>query len=84
MTKIAVSGPRSRIRIRIQDPDPHQNVMDPEHCLSLWLLIILCSGVWSFLYLKVDDYDSAVSAALTHLQFVPDSEDMINNLDYYR
>jgi hypothetical protein len=33
---------------------------------------------------EVDDYDSAVSAALTHLQFVPDSEDMINNLDYYR
>ncbi len=34
--------------------------------------------------LEVDDYDSAVSAALTHLQFFPDSEDMINNLDYYR
>ncbi len=35
-------------------------------------------------YHEVDDYDSAVSAALTHLQFVPDSEDMMNNLDYYR
>jgi hypothetical protein len=37
-----------------------------------------------FFWCEVDDYDSAVSAALTHLQFVPDSEDMINNLDYYR
>jgi hypothetical protein len=32
MTKIAESG--SRIRIQDPDPDPHQNVIDPEHWRS--------------------------------------------------
>jgi hypothetical protein len=26
--------PRIRIRIRIHYPDPHQNAMDPEHCIK--------------------------------------------------
>ncbi len=26
-----VSDENSRIRIQVPDPDPHQNVMDPEH-----------------------------------------------------
>jgi hypothetical protein len=33
MTKIAGSGSISQ-RHRSVDPDPHQNVMDPEHCLA--------------------------------------------------
>ncbi len=45
MTKIA--GPRSIIQRHgsadpDSDPDPHQNVMDPEHCikgLSDWILL---------------------------------------------
>ncbi len=46
------------------------------------LFILSVNDIFS--YHEVDDYDSAVSAALTHLQFFPDSEDMINNIDYYR
>ncbi len=47
-----------------------------------YLFILAVNDI--FFCCEVDDYDSAVSTALTHLQFFPDSEDMVNNLDYYR
>jgi hypothetical protein len=39
LLKVSDENGRIRIRIRIQrhgsaDPDPHQNVLDPEHCLA--------------------------------------------------
>ncbi len=39
-----VNDENSRIRIQDPDPDPHQNVMDPEHCLQVpHLFITTCS-----------------------------------------
>jgi hypothetical protein len=52
------------------------------YCYSYYLFYPSLNDI--FFCREVDDYNSAVSASLTHLQFVPDSEDMINNLDYYR
>ncbi len=43
MTKIAGSGSESGSISQRQgssDPDPHQNVMDPEHCSKLYRVLV--------------------------------------------
>jgi hypothetical protein len=60
MTNIAESGSASGSisqRHRSADPDPHQNVMDPEHCMKGWKNIgsseILCNFEVFILYISV-------------------------------
>ncbi len=46
MTKIAGSGSISQ-RHDSADPDPHQNLMDPAHCSSVYISEIKCHFIWS-------------------------------------
>ncbi len=52
MTKIAGSGSGSiSQRHGSEDPDPHQNVMDPEHWFVGLTLFPVCGAVYGFGYL---------------------------------
>ena len=46
-----VNGENSRIRIQDADPDLHQNVMDPQHCLQeskIAMSIIIFTSIWLY------------------------------------
>jgi hypothetical protein len=83
LDQVLVQAATSRVKSHLLAILSYTHGLDLYICMYFWTSVSESHSTKLFCP-AVEDYDAAVSAALTYLQFIPDSDDMLKNLDYYR